>query len=75
MKEGVWVQCQCGNLHQVKGKDVSISDDDLYTNPIYCYRCRDECKHLLIGENREDVYLYGDCGLDERYFIYRNSTK
>ena len=71
MGENVWVQCaRCGEVHQVKRKDASISIDDLHTNPIYCYRCRDECKHLLIGEHKEDVYIYGNNNLDERFFIY-----
>ena len=70
MGDKVLVQCKCGNLHQVKSRDASISDDDLYTEPIYCSFCRDSTKHLLIGENREDVYLMGDNTLDERFFIY-----
>lgn len=71
MKDGVWVQCaRCGNLHQVKSRDVSISDDDLYTKSIFCTRCRDGTKHLLIGENQEDVYIYGNANLDKRYYIY-----
>ena len=71
MGDKVWVQCaRCGNLHQVKSKDASISDDDLYTEPIFCPRCRDGTKHLLIGENREAVYWLGDSSLDERFFIY-----
>ena len=72
MGDKVWVQCKCGNLHQVKSKEASISDDDLYTNPIYCNRCRDECKHLLIGEFKEDVYWLGNNMLDERYYIYNS---
>lgn len=64
-----WVQCgQCGHLHRVK--KVLISDDDLYTKPIWCSKCRDGTKHLLIGEHEEDVYLYGDTFLDQRYFKY-----
>lgn len=71
MGDMVWVQCsKCGHLHRVKSKDASISDDDLYTEPIFCPKCRDSTKHLLIGEHRDDVYLMGDCSLDERYFIY-----
>ena len=71
MGDAVWVQCQnCGHLHKVKSKDASISNDDLYTNPVFCPKCRDGTKHLLIGENREDVYWLGDSHLDERYFIY-----
>ena len=70
MGDKVWVQCKCGNLHQVKSGDALISDDDLYTEPIWCSKCRDGTKHLLIGENPEDIYLMGDTFLDERYFIY-----
>ena len=70
MGDKVWVQCsKCGNLTRVKSKYASISDDDLYTEPIYCPKCRGGTKHLLIGEYREDVYLFGDSNLDERYFI------
>lgn len=71
MGDEVWVQCaKCGHLHRVKSKDASISEDCLYTEPIHCHRCRDECKHLLIGERKEDYYIYGDNSLDERFFIY-----
>jgi hypothetical protein len=71
MGDKVWVQCsKCGNLVQVKSKDASISDDDLYITEIYCSRCRDGTKHLLIGEYRDNVYLVGDSSLDKRYFIY-----
>ena len=67
MGDGNYVQCtQCGHLHKVK--KVSMSDDDLYTEPIWCGKCRDETKHLFIGEHPEDVYLYGDINLDERYY-------
>ena len=71
MKDRVWVQCtKCGNLHQVKSKDASISDDDLYITEVFCTKCRDGTKHLLIGENEEDVYLMGDIMLDERFYNY-----
>ena len=70
MGEKIWVQCsRCGNLHQVKSKDASISDDCLYTEPLFCSRCRDGTKHLVIGERRDGVYESGDTFLDERYFI------
>jgi hypothetical protein len=62
-------------LSQVKSKDASISEDDLYTEPVYCHRCRDECKHILIGEHREDYYIYGDNTLDERFFIYNKTIQ
>ena len=72
MGDKVYVQCQCcGEVHKVKSKDATISDDDLYTVPIYCHRCRDECKHVLIGDKQEDIYVVGDTFLDKRYFIYK----
>ena len=70
MGDKVFVQCQvCGHLHKIKMKDASISDDDLYTK-LYCPRCRDGTKHLLIGEHQDSIYEAGDTFLDERYFIY-----
>ena len=71
MGDKVWVQCsRCGNLHQVKSKDASISDDDLYTEPLFCPKCRGGTKHLLIGKQKEDVYWIGDNTLDERFYKY-----
>ena len=71
MKEMVWVQCKCcGSLHSVKQNNVSMSDDDLHTDPIYCPKCRGGTKHLLIGQDKEDVYWLGDNTLDERYYKY-----
>jgi hypothetical protein len=71
MGDMVWVQCaRCGHLHRVKEKDASLSDDDLYITELFCFRCRDGTKHLLIGEDKYDVYLYGDTTLDERFYNY-----
>ena len=71
MKEETWVQCaRCGNLHRVEINDASISDDGLYTELVWCTRCRDGTKHLFIGEHKDNVYLYGDITLDERFYNY-----
>lgn len=71
MDDKVWTQCsKCGNFHKVKSNVASISDDDLYTEPIWCNFCKDETKHLLIGEDEINLYVYGDPLLDKRYFIY-----
>ena len=71
MGDKVWVQCQvCGHLSQVTSKNASVSEDDLYTNPIWCSSCRDGTKHLRIGANKEDVYWLGNNLLDERFYDY-----
>lgn len=69
MGNKVWVQCtHCGQVHRVKSEDALLSDDDLYTKPIFCTRCRDGTKHILIGDHKEDVYWLGDVTLDRRYY-------
>jgi hypothetical protein len=69
MGNAVWVQCaQCGKLHRVKSKEALISDDDLYTKPIFCPKCRDGTKHLWCGENQEDIYMHYDVNLDPKYY-------
>ena len=69
MREMVWVQCaHCGALKQVNSKDVSMSDDDLYTNPLWCGKCRDETKHLNCGTDVTEIYMHYNANLDSRYF-------
>jgi hypothetical protein len=69
MGDKVWVQCQkCGKLHRVKSKDASISDDDLYTEPLWCPRCRDGTKHLNCGEDDTEIYMYYNANLDSRMY-------
>ena len=69
MGEKVWVQCShCGNLHRVKGKDATISENDLFTEPIWCGKCRDETPHIWCGEKQEDVYMYYNANLDPRIY-------
>lgn len=69
MGDAVWVQCQnCGKLHRVKSKDASISNDGLYTEPIWCPKCRDGTKHLNCGEDETEIYYYYNANLDSRYY-------
>ena len=68
MGDAVYVQCQqCGKLHRVK--EVKMSEDDLYTK-LHCPRCRGDSNHLFIGTYQDDVYLYGNENLDDRYYKY-----
>ena len=69
MKEEGWVQCvQCGELHKVPSKCASISDDDLYTELIFCPKCRDETKHLWCGQDETEIYIYYNVNIDPRYY-------
>jgi hypothetical protein len=71
MGDAVWVQCaRCGKLHKVKSKNASISDDDLYIKELHCPRCRDGTNHLWIGTYKDEVYVYGNANLDERFYNY-----
>lgn len=68
MGDMAYVQCQvCGKLHRANVK--YSSEDDLYIQ-LYCPRCRDGTNHLLIGEHADDVYIYGNANLDERFYNY-----
>lgn len=68
MGDVVWVQCQnCGKLHKIKQKDISIFDDDLYIQ-LHCPQCRDDTKHLWCGEDETEVYIYYNANLDPRYY-------
>ena len=68
MDKGYVVQCQsCGKLHRVQMR-LNIEDELFIT--LKCPRCRDETKHLYIGEHYDDVYWSGNCNLDPRYFEY-----
>ncbi len=67
MGDESYVQCQaCGHLHKVK--EVLMSEDYLYTEQIYCPKCRDGTKHLWCGENETDIYYYYNLNTDPRYY-------
>lgn len=69
MGDQVYVQCQtCGHLHKVESKKASLADDDLYTKPLFCPRCRNDTKHLWCGENLADIYFYYNANLDSRMY-------
>lgn len=61
-----WVQCRnCGHVYEV---DRRISIEDLFVHA-FCPRCNHN-KALNCGESLDDVSLYADRTMDERYFIY-----
>lgn len=69
MVDIIWIQCsKCGTLHKVKSNVASISDDDLYTEPIWCPKCRDETKHLNCYADDTEVYYYYNANLDPRMY-------
>jgi hypothetical protein len=65
-KQSTWVQCQnCGNIYQIADK-VSIEESIIQSE---CSRCG-ECVGLNCGDKEEDIYIYMNPNLDERYYIY-----
>ena len=64
--KGCWVQCcQCGNIYYIQ-EPVPI--DRLYV-PSECTRCGHE-RGLNCGNNKNDIYMYYDQVLDERFYKY-----
>ena len=65
-KEKTWIQClNCGHIHIVERKiPISVS-----VVKLECPKC-EWSKGLNCGNKEEDVYIFYDPGLDERYFNY-----
>lgn len=57
--------CGCGKVHTVRRK---YNSDEVYIESV-CPSCGHN-KVLILGENKDDIYLYYDSMNDERYFIY-----
>ena len=64
--KGCWVQCcQCGNIYHIK---EPVPAEKLYITS-ECERCGNE-KALNCGNNKDDIYIYYDQVLDERFYTY-----
>lgn len=73
MGEEGWVQCSvCGKVHKV---EVCNSPEDYLFVEEFCPRCRDETKHLWVGDKEEDLYLYYDPTCDHRYYQYNKTIQ
>ena len=48
--------------------------NDLYID-MMCPKCKVKEKHLWVGENPEDKYLYMDNMLDPRFFNYNKTIQ
>lgn len=63
---GIWVQCcHCGHIYHA---DIKIPIDRLYVTSV-CPRCDHE-KGLNCGDDINDIYMYCDPVMDERYYQY-----
>lgn len=58
--------CGCGKVHIVKRK---YDSDEVYIDSA-CPKCGHE-RALILGEDRENIYVYYDPINDDRYFIYK----
>ena len=64
--KGTWVQCtSCGEIYFI---EETVPIDKLYVTSI-CPRC-DDCTAINCGNKEDDIILYCDQYLDERYFRY-----
>lgn len=68
-----YVQCQeCGNVHKLQ---VAFNIENKLYMRMKCPRCRGGTQHLWVGDNPEDVYLYGNIILDERFYQYHKTKQ
>ena len=69
----IYYQCtRCGAIMSLERK-LQLQDD-IYAE-LYCDKCNNN-KALYLGSNKDDIDLYKDSFLDERYFNYeKNNTK
>ena len=64
--KGCWVQCShCGYVYWIE-EEVPI--DKLYITSV-CARCGHD-RGLNCGDKKEDIYVYCDPYLNERYYQY-----
>lgn len=72
MNKGKQYQCQyCGSLRWSK---EPFNIEDLFTK-MRCRHCQRETDHLYVGEDENDLYLYYNVNLDQRFYQYENNTK
>ena len=61
-------QCiNCGEIHSVQQNRVFDLGDDVYY-ATYCSRCKEVVKHLDVGADKTEHYLWVDPILDKRYY-------
>lgn len=65
-QQSTWVQCQnCGHIYQIANK-ISIETSMIQS---VCPRCGENIG-LNCGDKEEDIYIYMNANLDERYYMY-----
>lgn len=68
-KQKAQFQCiNCGTIHWMEDPP-DTGEDELYIK-LKCNRCNKIVKHLWVGTEPGDEYLYYDVTKDKRYFIY-----
>ena len=61
-------QCsECGHIHRARVDKVIDLDDNLYY-ATYCQKCKTIEKHLWVGEDESEKYIYMDIILDEKFY-------
>lgn len=61
-------QCtKCGKVHRVNIKKTFDLGDEIYYLT-YCPACKEVVKHLDVGLDDSELYLWVDPVMDERYY-------
>lgn len=61
-------QCiKCGKIHSANTNRIYDLGDDIYY-VTYCPCCKEMVRHLDVGADKSEVYIWADPVLDERYY-------
>ena len=65
--ETTFVQCMCCGSINESYRYISFKKD--YVD-LFCNHCDGYTRHLNLGQNEDDKYLYMDINMDQRYYRY-----
>lgn len=62
-----YIQCtRCGIISELDKYNKRIPIEQTYLCS-YCNECQRVSKHINLGDIKDDIYLYADINIDQRY--------